>query len=809
MPSIGAGEHTFLRKFLNNTLFYDRNSVRQVPTNAKVLFLGAVVMGSVDTGLVYIQYKWAIPAIADAASPYLPIEMQKRIEMSFSLKNPHYDQLLTSDTLRNGIAHAQGGATAYSGESRLQVIGPITKEVQNEMKAQGKDILDPKNENWMHAEIEKRVDAANRIKGLPDSSEFKFDANNLFSNISKVMGHISLQASGDPNETYILQKRMMLKYGALDKAILVAKKLSDSHNSPALQNAIEILEETRKNLSVTKALLLGIKESVGEEFQDMMSTQRMDFSKPTQSAYDRIARVIGGVNSSLQKVRQTNLQLSLLSYAGSIDYYVKNIPNSWTRYSEEGARMAGLLFREALFSYLFAEGDNLLRSNSEDKANYERKAEAKVIDDLRNFHPSLQGKSDEEVKSQLSANDKTELALRKVIEINRMVAEQIGREKAESYAPPKRSWFEQRRIRKAEIDAEQKLMSFLEEKQNQLSLTEKELEKLKSDFYARSLAEQIGMRIETSDSAKAAGKTKYAEMLVEAENTAARNAMLEITSDRNTRTYYEKLSETEKSQFRTHLYGVQLISEYKKITTESEELSAIDQAMPGMFQKFRQKEWVSRSPTLTRMVRFVESIGDDQEIGLGLRGTLGRKFPLYNDLASNHVRMFKRTLSLLTISYGWNYYFWHVNMSYSSWMIMTALVASTMRTPDQWLNRAMRFVGVKPAGGVGSKSFYAFLFGWVTFLGVFPIAMYSPDLGQAIKSMTTPVQNWISHVSIYEWIGMAGTMFSFGYFNRSRLNGTATVNGDKQVNSKRFKLVEKLKPESASSNRCSEVLMAR
>lgn len=713
-PAMAAADHGLVRRFLKNTFYFSRDSVRKIPVNSKTFMLGAIVMGGVDTAMVAIQYQVAVPWIAQTVSPYVGEDMQNRIDKTFDPTNPNTKQIALQDTVRNGIVYLQVGASSYSAEARAQEIDAVTREVESEMKARGQDPEDPKYQSEKNRKIEEKINRRLKQKGLPDSSQFLFDMSTVFSTIPKMLGYKApeeLQAG----QSFLLEQRFGLSKNALKKAIEVAAQWVKADSSQTSRDALAILEETLNSMSFMKGALKG--------------------------------------SSGLAEARRARQQLTILSYEGAIEYAMPYLPETWARqYSPQAAQAASVMFRQALYSYLSKEGDDLLFANKKNAEKFGQQAKDKALESLKKDHPEVTDFSN------LTADMQFELKLRTQMEINNLARAYAAQESAEKYTPPKQSWYARRQTMRAQKDADKKMEQFLATAQGQVA-TDEILFAKKQSFFRDALAKQVGLYIEDRDVALAQGREDYIKMLDFVDKKATEQTESEFKQDQNLARYLEKATEAEKAKLKMFTYANNFFAKYKEATTESEMVRPIDPAQPGRFQRLRQTEIVRNSMFLTRTLRTLESFSDDQPMKLGLKDEVLRNVPFVSDLMSSHKRMLKTILPALSVSYLWNFFVWQVHIPFSSWVVFTMTAAATISAPSQWLNRVFRMNGIKAMDGVLSKIAYGLPYAWVTFAGMFPIMLYSGDVSLFFSDyIRTPITSVLNTIGVKDWLlGLSGS----------------------------------------------------
>lgn len=760
-----AADHTLVRRFLNNSFYFTRNSVRNTPVNAKTFFLGAMVMGNVDTAMVVVQYTVAVPWMAHEVAPYLPPSMQARIEHTFDPNNPNTAKLVVQDSVRNELASIQSGASSFSMESRQQVIEVITKEVETSMKARGLDPLNPQNQTLKEREIEEKINLAMKQRGLPGSEQFLFDASTLFNKLPQALGYRAPEDLA-AKESFLLASRFGLSKNALNKAIAAAKAWVQAEGSAPAQEAVAILQETSRTMGF---LTNGLKNGA----------------------------------AGLKAARQVRQQLTLLSYEGPVKYAVKYVPETWTQtYSPEGAQAASLLFRQALYSYLLKEGDSLIMASEKDVSQFAQKAKENVQEAMKKEHPELAALTDREFNTGLSEKFRLEYKLRLQIEINDLARAQESTLKAAAYTPPKKDFLARRQERKAEREAEEKLAAYLKSSGGQ-NASEVQIQQWKKAYYRDALARQIGLHLESKEKAQAQGREDYLRMIAFVEKRAEETTETSLQQDAGLKAYFENLGAVEREKLKLSLYANHFFAAYKEATTDLEMVSPLDPAQPGRFQKIRQTEVVRQSAFLTRSLRTLESFADDQAgLKTGFFASLTRNVPLFQDLWNSHRRLIKTILPALTVSYAWSYFAWQVHMPFASFAMLVLTSAATISTPSTWLNRAFRMNGIKAMGGVMSKIAYALPYSWVTFLGMFPIMMYSADFAGLLNDyVREPILGVFGQIPAKTWLEIAAATGFVG--------AAAKLSGKTNFKEKASSLKQGLFPKTPASGglRCQDVFL--
>lgn len=724
-PAAAAADHTLVRRFLKNSFYFARDSITRSPVNAKTFFLGAIVMGGVDTSFVFLQYFFVVPWLCATIAPFLDPHWQQKIDHAFDPNNPNTRQVALVDTVRNGVSYLQQGAAHYAMDSRAQVIEGVIADVEAQMRARGKDPKSPANQSLRERMIEEKTDRVLQQRGLPASSKFLFDANSLFQLVPKSLGYAA-PADLQTEESFILAKRFGLTKAVLERAIAQARTQALAKPSTESLDAVRILEETTGKLSY---LANGLKNG----------------------------------RQGLSEARKARQQLTLLSYEGSIEYVSKYVPEAWaTQFSPEAAQLAALYYRQSLYSYLDAEGTRLLSTPAADVELVEKTAIDNVVSKMLQEHPELAGLAPSEALKVFQAERATEFATRLQIEIQDLTRQRVLSEKAQTYTPKKNDWLARRQIEKADQQSNQKLGETLNQKaqQGEAVPSQEEIRQQKKSLYAQALARQVGLHLNT-DHLNATDLEQFQKLMNFAESQAENMTQGELEHNLGLKTYLSKLGDYERSKYETSLYAMNFLAAYRNAATEREMIGALSPMQPGQFQALRQTSFVSKSRFITRGLRAIESLTDDQALELGVGASLKRNVPLFSDLWSSHRRTLKTFLPGLTVTYLWNYYAWQLHMPYGVWLIFVATAASGIGAPSQWLNRFFRTQGLKVMDSISSKISFAVPYAWVTFLGMIPMALFGGDANRMVSTyLTDPFMSVFSQITPENWMtvgALAGT----------------------------------------------------
>lgn len=951
-PAAASAEHTTIRRFLNNTIYFSRRTVAHIPVNAKTFWLGAIVMGTADTVPVIYQYMVVVPWLCESISPYLNENWQNRIQDAFDPGNQEVRKVIVEDSVRNAIAYLMSGASHFSADSKGQVIEMAEREVDAALRARGLDPQSPDLATERQNLINNKLDVILKLRGLPGQEEFLFDANTVFDQIPRLLGHTSGTLKQDDTErlksmydffveTLDLSIAQALKVSIAEKEQakndleaanrnlhsasngeqLSAQKIqpfiNSKHEAERLSvdakdnfKVVEMLRETREQLEALRfpltrglelggrrkktaaslsqklLMLIGHKEeafirrvheewskSYGENaiqiaigyFMDSAAQKQSEvgaralqlpinyeqqlrdsfilgkrfaltnhaIDRALQAAEHLIAEVpseqstevyeilkevqieIGLVRNmalhgleGVRQARRVRRLITLLSYEGSIEWAVKYVPDLWkTRFSPQSAQAAALLFRQGLYSLLSKDGRGIFEPAAAAVRKYTAESQKEAIDQVVSSHKELSAVSRQEAESIARSVYQVELHLRTQLEISKRAREQALMEEAANYKLPKKDFFQRRQETRAARYADeqmgrwvnQQVMPNAEGLSGQVSIDHDQYRNQWKKFFLESMASQVGLQLESvedyidrysektlhkyeekavqfadQEMEKIASrmdfealddrnvqkltneeyharwdaffneflnkttpyqdKVQYSKMLSEVEEFAELTTKQQMENDLGLKFYLEKMSEPERLKIEASLYAHNFLQDYKNATTERESVRLYSPNQPGRFQRIRQTKWVRENTFLTRSIRAIESVVDDQALKPGLAAAFGRNVPFFEDMRVSHRRMFKTMLTALTVSYAWSYYFWQTHIPYGAWLLMIITSAATISAPSQWLARAFRMNNLKPIGGTLQKVAYGIPYSFVTFLGMIPTLLLMSDAAGLVNN---------------------------------------------------------------------------
>lgn len=708
-PTVTAADHTIARRILNNTFYYSRNQMRNVPVNSKTFVMGAIVLNGVDTGSLGIQYEVAVPMISNGLAKFGDDEFKRLVDDTFSMGNQDSAKIIVEDTVRNGLAYGLNGAASQSNEAKGIYEDGVTREVEADMIKQGLDPRSIENKEKKEKEIALRLGRILEQQGLPSDKDFLFDFNTVVDQLPNMLGYTSTAI--ERRGSFLLARRYMLAGNALDKSIALAQEWARTDYSGLAKQALAILEETKS---------------------------QMNFLQNIQKY---------GKRDGIIFARSARRQLTLLSYQGPVDMIVRYMPKVWRdNYPAEAANIAGVFFRQALYSYISAEGDAMLFPTEERMGKFKDAATNLALSQMKDKDSTVT------TPEKLTPSQKLEFKMRFQMAVNNLARVEAANTAAQQFTGPEMDWLAKRKHNRALEIADNQMADF-NKTEAAATLTPDQLFLKKMQFYRDALAKQVGIHIEDVDAAKASGRDNYVRLMELAETQALSKTESEIDKDLNMKTYYGKLNAVEQAKLKMYLYANNFFQAYKTGASEIEMVGPTDPAQLGRFQWLRQREIVRNSTVLTRLVRIAESPFNDKALTASAMHSLARTFPLGYDLVTTHIQMFKRYPILMTSSYLFNFYAWQMHLPYGAWIVMMLASAATISTPSAWLMRASRMQGLKPKANALSQVAYGLPYTWVTFTGMIPLMLYSPKVQTFFNDyLRDPVMHALSGVPMSIWL---------------------------------------------------------
>lgn len=763
-------QNALMRKGFMKTFGFMRRTMENLAVNWKTWFLGAIIMGiTVDAMLVAVQLVIVAPALAVWSG------MQTEAEAYQFKTDPTstVNGFVTAEVMRNVVDYIRGGADSYSHEQRVLVTDRVTHLVDKEMSRSGLDPRAKENEKERNKRIEVKMEIAMKLRGLPGSEEFLFDAMTISRKLTRSMGYSTAELVEDleTKDNFLLEYgRWGLAKPSLDKAIKVAKKIEKSHSSRIGLQAIELLKEFQKRWSY----IWGVAKS------------------PLSVVSDR---------NYVKEARQVRQVLTLLSFGGDVKTVVQFLPE-WVKdlgYSEEVLLVAARLYSGALYSII--EGDEEFLEVSSDKTIkiYEMVGSVDLLSNTDRLRAvgAIRGQpeSGDKLVSTVQAlqDEKTGdifhdylVQQRSLKVVNEAVKK---RSQVESYVPPKPSWFERWQKSRAQSAAAVELSIYRSSQAEAESSAspEKEQEFYKR-IYAKKLGQIVGLKLQEN--------SNFFKQ-VEAEAEEATSTQLSRIEERN---YLESLTDEQKSVYIAEVYGSNFLTMYNKMAVMTDEyLEATSEEQPGMFQGLRKKlasyinkktemresegVWskvqskvaLGASKFTNAALRVSEAMWSTHSNEPGLINWIDRNVPFAHDMWHNFARSLKTMPYFLSLGYLAYYYIWQVQIAYPMWfMVIGAGFTGLMFV--EFNNRMMQNMGIKPMEGIKQKWYYSWLHSWLTFPVFLPLMIYGESFSKAwYEHLWNPIVN-ASNTAIDAAKGALGVARDFVIGKASAADVISSVN---------------------------------
>ncbi len=629
MPSLGAGDHTLMRKVLHQTVYPNLRHFGKISVNEKVTILGTGYAATAGIGLGALHYFYLLPMFIQAVSPSLPAGLSYALNESFSTSNRQTQAALFTNLLVGASIGILRGPADFTMDAKSQVVEELYARVDNDLRRLGLNPNDPKIQSRREEMRDALVNLTLIQKGLPSTAEILFDTMSLYSSIAKTRGfatptndtllanlnplaadavqyvkdkdgNLVIGEDGKPvlvEGSFILSSRRGLLPNVLSRALAQAKAWHGVAPSPDTENAVRLVEvliadseRLRKSLPiVAKAVLRYMQSPSALIGRNQIEKMALD------ADVRRLREEIRDINARALAFRQL---IVMANYEGPTEYTARYLPVTWTKeFGAGAANMAVLYLRQAVASQLDgATVDNLI-AKREDILRYKSVAQDEAIKKLRSQRPELASKSDDAILD--DPNLRSEVLQRMNIAAKSHGDEQRAQESANRFKPES-GWIEQWRHRQSLQKSEARLAQYALQNAGSPELLSKEnLEARLLDFYVSESAKQIGLRIqglapESASDQRGAGRApwqseneKYETMLREIQEKSDLVAKQQFET-LDMRTYMAKLSPLEQTRLKLQLHASIYLAAYRDATTMTDIVSALDSAQPGMTQGLRQ-----------------------------------------------------------------------------------------------------------------------------------------------------------------------------------------------------------------------------
>lgn len=622
MPSLGAGDHTLMRKVLSQTVYPNLRHFGKIAVNEKVTILGTGYAATVGIGVGALHYFYLLPGFVQAIGPSLPDGLNMALNETFSSANRQTQATLFTNLLVGASIGILRGPADFTMDAKSQVVEELYQRVDNTLRREGLNPDDPNIQSRREAMREALVDLTLVQKGLPTSKEVLFDTMSLYTSTAAARGYsspsndtllaninpqakdkvpyaknaqgeVELGADGKPvvqEGNFILTSRRGLLPNVLNRALAQAKSWHQLNPSSDTANAVRLVERMISDSERLRTILPKVAKQV------LLYTENPSLliSKDgkNRAEIESLRQEIRDINARTLAFRQL---LVMSNYEGSVEYTSRYLPVTWAKeYGSGATNMAVLYLRQGLASYLDGGALENVVARRADLFRSADTAREQAITEMKAEKPELARKSSAEIMS--DANLRAEVLQRTNILAKAQGDETRAVEQADRYKP-KFDWVENWRHRRALGRAEARLGEYsLQNSGNMELLSKPNLEAKLQDFYLAESGKQIGLRIpgllpeneRGSDRAPwQSSNEKFETMIAEvkANSQLLANRQLET---RNVKAYLEKISPIEANNLKLQLHAAIFLSAYRDATTMTDAISALDSAQPGMTQGLRQ-----------------------------------------------------------------------------------------------------------------------------------------------------------------------------------------------------------------------------
>lgn len=623
MPSLGAGDHTVMRKVLNQTIYPNLRHFGKIAVNEKVTILGTGNAATLGIGVGALHYFYLLPAFIQAVSPALPQGLSYALNDTFGSQNRQTQATLFTNLLVGASIGILRGPADFTMDAKSQVIEELYSRVDNTLRREGLNPDDPKIQSRREEMREALVNLTLVQKGLPTSKEVLFDTMSLYTSVSGARGYSTpsndtllaninpqakdvpyakdgkgeavLTADGKPvvqEGNFILTSRRGLLPSVLNRALSQARAWHETNPSQDTEAALRLVKRMIEDSERLRKIL----PKVAKELLMFMENPSLLGPKNARTNPDlaRLQQEIREISATAMAFRQL---IVMSNYEGAIEYTARYLPATWAKeYGSGATNMAVLYLRQALASYLDGATLENVVARRVDFLAYGEKAQKAALEALKADRPELAGRTNAVILA--DANLRAEVMQRANILAKAYGDQERAEQEAERYKP-NQGWIENWRHRRALRRAEARLAQFALSNPQPENLTKENLEAKLRDFYISESAKQIGIRIqdfavESEKDVRTTGRAnwqtdndKYKAMLREVQSNSELLATRQFES-LNVKTYLSKLPPREANNLKLQLHAAIFLAAYRDATTMGGAISGLDSAQPGMTQGLRQ-----------------------------------------------------------------------------------------------------------------------------------------------------------------------------------------------------------------------------
>ncbi|MDX9730484.1 MAG: hypothetical protein RBT63_01820, partial [Bdellovibrionales bacterium] len=430
MPSLGSGDHTLMRKVLNQTIYPNLRHFGKISVNEKVTMLGTGYAATAGIGMGALHYFYVLPMFIQSVTPSLPDGLAYALNETFNPQNRQTQATLFTNLLVSASIGILRGPADFTMDAKSQVIEELYSRVDNDLRRQGINPDDPKIQTRREHMREALVNLTLVQKGLPTSAEILFDTMSLYSSVSHKRGYASptndilleninpLASQDIPFEKdengrlrmgedgkpvvqeggFILSSRRGLLPNVLARALETAKAWHQLNPSTDTEQALRLVERQIENSERLRKILPKMAQAYLGYIENPSSMFGSNGER--NEKFLRFQKEMSEINKLALTFRQ---MLVMSNYEGPIEYTVRYLPKSWVQtHGAPAANMSVLYVRQALASYLDGATTENIVAKREDLLSTRHKTQAEAIEAMRSQRPELSKTTDAEFMSDAS-----------------------------------------------------------------------------------------------------------------------------------------------------------------------------------------------------------------------------------------------------------------------------------------------------------------------------------------------------------------------------------------------------------------------
>lgn len=727
--------NALVRRSFENTFGFSRKNMSQLPMNWLTFWLGAIVMGSVDSGLVVLQLLFVTPAI---------IEFMGQQVVSAGAGGATA-RFVTSEIIRNVYEYFKTGAYGYSGDQKFLVQGEVVRTVDAQLRQEGLDPTSKRVEKRRTEMINELLDQRMQLRGLPSDDEFLFDVMSSTKKFMKFLGYDSgfdLDAPERKDHGFILEDRARgLVIPALKKALATAEIMYQENPTETGRGVVEVYRKALAKYSYTMSMATGVANvnlsrtsplpepdtrTLRERFA-AFNANRIQYLKEWLKN-TRASIWASDVGTSMQRemvepAKELRRAVTLFTYTGNLSEVLHKVPNYWRELSGSTVVMeaSATLYNASFFSIL--EGDEeILMPKAQTLQQHQQAAEAHLADEMGGPKKDL-------------LRDPFYRRLRLFNHVHTLKVDADKEQAITTYKPRDLSWYERIQFNRAQRAAETYIpatvdMHWLADK------TVKPTFEGREPFlwqYTQELARQVGLWVNSPQ------ESEFVKKVVD---KTTENALKQLGTDEQRR-YLSTLTREERLNYEGRVFAETFLNSYVEMSVHSDEyISHKSVERPGRLQWFRRHS--VKHPALEKVIRpmfqVVETFFRNTNYKPGAMQMLARSVPIVPDLVFNMGRSLRVMPWFMTFGYFTSYYIWQIKMDYAIWGFFMAL-GFYGHASIEVLNRGMGNFGIKPMSDTWSKVKYSFIYSWVTYPVFIPVMMWAEPVVAAFdKYIEAPVK---------------------------------------------------------------------